>query len=106
MTFSPWRLSSKIRYLNQIFEQVPQLKFTFDFHHGMYNSEKYAFRVLDKYKDRLVSVHIGNYYEIRKIFNQIRHINPPIIIEPHHLRRGRNIFEQLEIVTQKIRMLS
>ncbi len=106
MTFSPWRLSSKIRFLDQIFEHVPRLKFTFDFHHGVYGSERYAFRVLKKYRDRLISVHIGNFYELRKIFSQIKRINPPIVIEPHHLRRGRDIFEQLKLVTQKIRSLT
>ncbi|NVM29126.1 MAG: sugar phosphate isomerase/epimerase [Candidatus Helarchaeota archaeon] len=105
MTYSPWRLSSKIKYLDQIFEQVPELKFTFDFHHGVFGSERYTFRILKKYLDRLISVHIGNLFEIKKINTLIKRPNPHIIIEPHHLRRSRGIFEQLQILVKQIQGL-
>jgi len=105
MTYSPWRLSSKIKYLDQIFKELPQLKFTFDYAHGLYGSQWYSYRILKKYKKRLISVHIGQFFEIRNIYNHIKEINPYIIIEPHHLHGELNVFEQLKIIIPKIRAL-
>jgi sugar phosphate isomerase/epimerase len=105
MTFSPWRLTSRIRFLEQIFEEVPTLKFTFDFHHGSYGSERYSLRILERFKDRLISVHIGQLFEIRTIQNNIKNINPYIIIEPHHLNGDHNLFSQLDRIIGEIRAL-
>lgn len=106
MTYSPWRLSSKILFLDQIFAEVPNLQFTFDYHHGIFGSERYTLRILKTYRNRLVSVHIGNFYEIRKIYNSIKHLDLPIVIEPHHLRQEHSMFEELKIITRQIRGLS
>ncbi len=105
MTYSPWRLSSKIKYLDQIFAEVPNLRFTFDYYHGLIGSKRYTFRILKKYINRLISVHIGNFFEIREIINLIKDLNPFIIVEPHHLRKKRSIFEQLQIIINQIRGL-
>jgi sugar phosphate isomerase/epimerase len=105
MTFSPWRLTSRIRFLEQIFEEVPMLKFTFDFHHGTYGSERYSLRILENFKPRLISVHIGQLFEIQKIQNNIEHLNPFIIIEPHHLNGDGNLFSQLKDMIGEIRTL-
>jgi sugar phosphate isomerase/epimerase len=102
MTFSPWRLSSKIRHLDQIFGAIPNLKFTFDYAHGLIGSQRYSYRLLKHYMNRLISVHIGNFYEIRNIYNFIKNHNPYIIIEPHHLSSENNIFNQLGIIIPKI----
>ncbi|MHA1266951.1 MAG: sugar phosphate isomerase/epimerase family protein [Candidatus Helarchaeota archaeon] len=104
MTYSPWRLSSKIIFLDQIFEQIPSLRFTYDYHHGIFGSERYTFRILKKYLDRLISVHIGNLYEIRKINRIINQKHPFIILEPHHMR-GTDIFKAVIIATRQIRLL-
>jgi sugar phosphate isomerase/epimerase len=105
MTFSPWRLTSRIRFLEKIFEEVPTLKFTFDFHHGTYGSERYSLRILESFKDRLISVHIGQLFEIKKIKNNIKDLNPFIIIEPHHLNGDGNLFSQLGTIVGAIRAL-
>lgn len=105
MTFSPWRLTSRIRFLEKIFEEVPTLKFTFDFHHGTFGSERYSLRILENFKDRLISVHIGQLFEIQKIKNSIKDLNPFIIIEPHHLNGDGNLFSQLGTIVGAIRAL-
>ena len=105
MTFSPWRLSSKIKYLDQIFHEIPELSFTFDYAHGLYGSEKYSIRILKRYESRLISVHVGNFFEIRNVFPHIKHLNPFIIIEPHHLHKESDLFNQLQIIIRQIRAL-
>ncbi|HUX97928.1 MAG TPA: sugar phosphate isomerase/epimerase [Candidatus Deferrimicrobium sp.] len=105
MTYSFWRLSSKIKYLDPIFEQIPDLKFTLDYAHGLHGSEKYSLRLLKKFENRLISVHIGNYFEIKYLFKHINHLNPFIIIEPHHLRQDLNVFTQLQKIIIQIRAL-
>jgi sugar phosphate isomerase/epimerase len=103
MTFSPWRLTSRIMFLEQIFKEIPNLKFTFDFHHGTYGSERYSLRILEKFKERLISVHIGQVFEIQKIQSNIKNLNPYIIIEPHHLNGDHNLFPQLKTMICEIR---
>ena len=105
MTYSPWRLSSKLKFLDQIFMELPTLKFTFDYAHGLHGSERYSFRILKNYINRLISVHIGNLFEVKKIYNHIKSLNPFLIIEPHHLTGEQNIFERLKAIIPKIRAL-
>jgi sugar phosphate isomerase/epimerase len=106
MSYSPWRLSSQIRYLDQIFAGLPSLKFTFDYAHGEYYTDRYSLRILKTYRNRLISVHIGDYKELEMIFNQIKNLNPYIIIEPHHLSITNNVFERIQQIVPKIRALS
>jgi len=105
MTFSPWRLTSRIMFLEQIFKEIPTLKFTFDFHHGTYGSERYSLRILDKFKTRLISVHIGQLFELVKMQGYIKNLNPFIIIEPHHFTNELDIFPQLKTMINAIRAL-
>ena len=105
MTFSPWRLTSRIMFLEQIFKEVPTLRFTFDFHHGTYGSERYSLRILEKFKTRLISVHIGQLFELVKVQNYIKDLNPLVIIEPHHFADEGNIFSQLKTMIKEIRAL-
>lgn len=105
MTFSPWRLTSRIMFLEQIFKEIPTLKFTFDFHHGTYGSERYSLRVLEKFKNRLISVHIGQFFELAKVQNYIKNLNPFVIIEPHHFANEQDIFSQIRNMIKEIRAL-
>jgi len=104
MTFSPWRLTSRIMFLEQIFEEVPPLNFTFDFHHGSYGSERYSLRILEHFKARLISVHIGQLFEIQKIYSNIKQ-DSYIIIEPHHLNGDLDLFSQVKSMVDEVRTL-
>jgi sugar phosphate isomerase/epimerase len=106
MTFSPWRLTSRIMFLEQIFKEIPTLRFTFDFHHGTYGSERYSLRILEKFKPRLISVHIGQLFELIKLQDYIKNLNPFVVIEPHHFANEADIFSQLKVMINEIRSLA
>ncbi|MHA1252633.1 MAG: sugar phosphate isomerase/epimerase family protein [Candidatus Helarchaeota archaeon] len=60
MTHSDYRMTSKIKYLNLIFAEpeLKDLKFIYDYEHGLNYSERYSLRILKNFKDRLIGVHI------------------------------------------------
>ncbi|MHA1360172.1 MAG: sugar phosphate isomerase/epimerase family protein [Candidatus Helarchaeota archaeon] len=103
-SWSPWRISSHSKYLSKIFNDVPNLKFTFDYAHSYYFSNNYSIRMLNRFIEHLISIHIGRFFEYERIYRFIKKINPTIVIEPHHLkRRGITIFENLNFLINEIR---
>ncbi|MFX1451931.1 MAG: TIM barrel protein, partial [Promethearchaeota archaeon] len=85
MSFSDWRMTSKIKYLERIFQEIPELKLTLDIDHAILRSKKYVNRFIETFKKKILSSHIG------LIKNNISYIKKLItssnlkffVIEPH-----------------------
>jgi len=105
MTHSDFRMTSKIGYLQQIFSDpdLQNLKFIFDYEHGINYSARYSLRILRNFKDRLIAVHIGNDFE--KFKDIIPNSNLFIIIEPHHFYDDDKVFENVVKVKNNLKKL-
>ncbi|MHA1271035.1 MAG: sugar phosphate isomerase/epimerase family protein [Candidatus Helarchaeota archaeon] len=95
MTHSDYRMTSKIKYLETIFSnsEFDNLKFIFDYEHGLNYSERYSLRILKNFKNRLIAVHIGTDYD--KFAYLVSDINPILVIEPHHFYNVDRIFDKI-----------
>jgi len=87
MTWSDWRLSSKIKYLEIVFEEIKELKLTIDIDHAIERSKRYVDKFIEVFEDRIISGHISN---VKKNILHIKKLsNLPsleyIVLEPHGL---------------------
>ncbi|MBD3228918.1 MAG: TIM barrel protein [Candidatus Lokiarchaeota archaeon] len=96
MTASDWRMTSKISYLREIFNEpeLEDLKFVYDYEHAINLSERYSLRILKRFKDRVIAVHIGDDYP--KFKDYLTDNKPTLVIEPHHFYREDIIFKKIK----------
>lgn len=95
MTRSDFRMTSKIIYLKKIFShpKLQDLYFVFDYSHGLSLSKRYSLRILKKFSDKVISVHIGkDYHEFSKYLQG----NPIKVIEPHNFYLEDRIFDDIK----------
>ncbi|MFX0136969.1 MAG: sugar phosphate isomerase/epimerase family protein, partial [Candidatus Hodarchaeota archaeon] len=59
MTYSDWRMTSKIKYLEKIFHVIPDLKLTLDIDHAIERSKRYVDKFIDVFNGILLSSHLG-----------------------------------------------
>ena len=59
MTYSDWRMSSKINHLKAIFEEIPGLRLTLDIDHALERTKRYVDKFIEIFKNELISAHLG-----------------------------------------------
>jgi len=95
LIYSSWRLTSKIEYLDALFDEVPNIKFAFDIDHAIFVSYSYANKMLNKYLNRINVIHIGNINIFNKFKNLLIPINPSYVFEPHSIKNKFQLFQSL-----------
>jgi len=95
LIYSSWRLTSKIEYLDDLFNEIPNLKLTFDIDHANFVSISYARKIFDKYASKINTVHVGlinNIYKLKKLLIPLK-LN--YVFEPHSVKNKFQIFQCL-----------
>ena len=95
LIYSKWRLSSRIEYLDALFRELPDIKFTFDIDHAVFVSYSYARKMLNRYSNRVNAVHVGMINYFQKFKNLLIPLNPYLIFEPHSIANKNNLFLDL-----------
>jgi len=95
LIYSSWRLSSKIEYLESLFAEIPDLKFTFDIDHASFVSYSYARKMLQKFIDKVNVVHVGIINYFHKFKNLLSSIKPHFVFEPHSIKNKIHLFQNL-----------
>lgn len=87
MTWSEWRLSSKIKYLKLIFEEIEELKLTLDIDHALERSNRYVDKFIEVFEDKIISTHIGNIKKNKSHIIKLLNLKnlEYIVLEPHSL---------------------
>ncbi|MHA1378030.1 MAG: TIM barrel protein [Candidatus Helarchaeota archaeon] len=109
MTWSDWRLSSKIKYLQNIFKEIPGLKLTLDIDHAIERSRRYVDKFIEVFKEKIISSHTGNVK--KNITHIIKLLDLPflkyLVLEPHSLtyQVHPKIFELIETNISELKKL-
>ncbi|MHA1144390.1 MAG: TIM barrel protein [Candidatus Helarchaeota archaeon] len=112
MTWSEWRLSSKIKFLEVFYQNVPDsVKFTLDIQHAQERSDVYVLRFYERFKDRLISIHFGNVSKQKRFLKKFleNSTGQYFILEPHSLplsAKQEHIFPLIEENIGKLMQLS
>ncbi|MHC1591075.1 MAG: sugar phosphate isomerase/epimerase family protein [Candidatus Helarchaeales archaeon] len=88
MTWSEWRLSSKIKFLEKVFPELPEnVRFTLDIEHARERSRVYVRKFHERFKNRLISIHVGDVFRQESILKEIINENKAkyLVLEPHTL---------------------
>lgn len=87
MTYSNYRMSSKIKYLKKIFNEIQDLKLTLDIDHAVNRIRGNVDKFIYFFSDRLISSHISSIFQ--NVFYIKQFLALPnlklLVLEPHSL---------------------
>ncbi|NVM04977.1 MAG: sugar phosphate isomerase/epimerase [Candidatus Helarchaeota archaeon] len=95
MSYSDWRMTSKIKYLERIFQEIPDLKLTLDIDHAILRSKNYVDKFIEVFNRKLISSHIGlikNYKFYLKKLLKLSNLKF-FVLEPHSYFISPNIIK-------------
>ncbi len=109
MSYSDWRMTSKIKYLERIFQEIPDLKLTLDIDHAILRSKTYVGKIIEVFNNKLLSSHIGlvkNYTSYIEKLIKLTNFKF-FVLEPHSLTHliNPNIINLIEINKNELKKI-